>query len=80
MNSWWYIQVFCSIGYKGVPVDNSVPFDSDKGIIPNKDGRVLNSELNWQIKAVIYSIVRLQVKENIFQVICSYSRQYASIV
>ncbi|XP_065898744.1 NADPH:adrenodoxin oxidoreductase, mitochondrial-like isoform X2 [Dysidea avara] len=36
--------VFCSIGYKGVPVDNSVPFDSDKGIIPNKDGRVLNNE------------------------------------
>jgi ferredoxin--NADP+ reductase len=33
--------VFRSIGYKGVPVDG-VPFDSDRGVIPNDAGRVID--------------------------------------
>lgn len=33
--------VFRSIGYKGVPIPG-VPFDAKNGVIPNKDGRVLN--------------------------------------
>ena len=40
-----YPQIFRSIGYRGVSVDKSVPFDSDKGIIPNSNGRILDSEL-----------------------------------
>ncbi|XP_062615364.1 NADPH:adrenodoxin oxidoreductase, mitochondrial-like isoform X3 [Saccostrea cucullata] len=32
--------VFRSIGYKSVPIDPSLPFDTNKGIIPNKKGRV----------------------------------------
>jgi len=39
-----FTQVFCSIGYRGVSVDKGVPFDSDKGIIPNTNGRVLDSK------------------------------------
>ncbi|XP_066292188.1 NADPH:adrenodoxin oxidoreductase, mitochondrial-like [Branchiostoma lanceolatum] len=32
--------VLRSIGYKSVPIDDTVPFDSQKGIIPNTAGRV----------------------------------------
>lgn len=38
------MQVFRSIGYRGVSVDKSIPFDSNKGIIPNTNGRVLDSK------------------------------------
>ena len=34
--------VFCSIGYRGVPIPG-VPFDHEKGIIPNIKGRVVSS-------------------------------------
>ena len=33
-------QVLRSIGYTGVPVDQAVPFDTKRGIIPNTNGRV----------------------------------------
>ncbi|KAK7113077.1 NADPH:adrenodoxin oxidoreductase, mitochondrial-like isoform X2 [Littorina saxatilis] len=32
--------VLRSIGYKGVPLDETVPFDTSRGVIPNKKGRV----------------------------------------
>ncbi|CAH1273967.1 FDXR [Branchiostoma lanceolatum] len=32
--------VLRSIGYKSVPIDDTVPFDSQKGVIPNTAGRV----------------------------------------
>ncbi|XP_046549987.1 NADPH:adrenodoxin oxidoreductase, mitochondrial-like isoform X2 [Haliotis rubra] len=32
--------VLRSIGYKSIPIDSTVPFDADKGIIPNKNSRV----------------------------------------
>ncbi|KAK3728543.1 hypothetical protein QZH41_011629, partial [Actinostola sp. cb2023] len=32
--------VFRSIGYKSIPIDESIPFDN--GVVPNEDGRVLN--------------------------------------
>ncbi|KAI8512207.1 hypothetical protein Bbelb_088460 [Branchiostoma belcheri] len=32
--------VLRSIGYKSVPIDETVPFDSQKGVIPNTAGRV----------------------------------------
>lgn len=32
--------VFRSIGYKAVPVDPSLPFDHQRGVIPNTEGRV----------------------------------------
>ncbi|XP_031556284.1 NADPH:adrenodoxin oxidoreductase, mitochondrial-like [Actinia tenebrosa] len=35
--------VFRSIGYKSVPIDDTVPFDHKNGIIPNEDGRVLGT-------------------------------------
>ncbi len=35
--------VFRSIGYKGVPLPG-VPFDEDKGVIPNEKGRVIEGE------------------------------------
>ncbi len=34
-------MVFRSIGYKGIPLPN-VPFDERKGIIPSRDGRVID--------------------------------------
>ena len=37
--------VLRSIGYQGTPVPG-VPFDSDRGIIPNHDGRVLDPRTN----------------------------------
>ncbi|MCL4748330.1 MAG: pyridine nucleotide-disulfide oxidoreductase [Burkholderiaceae bacterium] len=33
--------LFRSVGYKGVRIDG-VPFDDDRGIIPNRDGRVIS--------------------------------------
>lgn len=33
-------MVISSIGYKSVPIDPLVPFDSGRAIIPNKMGRV----------------------------------------
>lgn len=33
-------MVISSIGYKSVPIDPSVPFDSSRAIIPNNMGRV----------------------------------------
>lgn len=32
--------IISSIGYKSIPIDPSVPFDSRKAIVPNKNGRV----------------------------------------
>ena len=32
--------VFRSIGYFGVPVEDSIPYDHQKGIVPNDEGRV----------------------------------------
>jgi len=34
--------VFRSIGYKSIPIDDQVPFDARKGVIPNINGRVVN--------------------------------------
>ena len=36
-----------SIGYKSDPIDSSVPFDLHRGIIPNRNGRVV--DVNEQI-------------------------------
>lgn len=33
-------MVISSIGYKSLPIDPSVPFDSHKAIVPNNMGRV----------------------------------------
>jgi len=41
-------MVFRSIGYKGIPLPN-VPFDKRKGVIPNRDGRVINPATNSPI-------------------------------
>lgn len=38
-----FVQVFRSIGYKSVPIDETVPFDHKNGVIPNEDGRVLGT-------------------------------------
>ncbi|KAM6473341.1 NADPH:adrenodoxin oxidoreductase, mitochondrial isoform 1-T1 [Liasis olivaceus] len=35
--------VFSSIGYKSLPIDPAVPFDSKRGVIPNNSGRVLGA-------------------------------------
>lgn len=35
--------LFRAIGYKGIPLPN-VPFDSRKGVIPNREGRVIDPE------------------------------------
>ena len=35
--------VFCSIGYRGIPIPG-VPFDHEKGIIPNIQGRVVSHD------------------------------------
>ncbi|KAL7989469.1 hypothetical protein Chor_012135 [Crotalus horridus] len=35
--------VFSSIGYKSLPIDPTVPFDSKRGVIPNNSGRVLGA-------------------------------------
>lgn len=32
--------VFKSIGYKSVPVEEGIPFDHKKGVIPSENGRV----------------------------------------
>lgn len=32
--------IISSIGYKSIPIDPTVPFDSHKAIVPNKNGRV----------------------------------------
>jgi ferredoxin/flavodoxin---NADP+ reductase len=40
--------VFRSIGYKGIPLPN-VPFDKRKGVIPNRDGRVIDLATNSPI-------------------------------
>jgi adrenodoxin-NADP+ reductase len=37
--------VFRSIGYKSVPIEG-LPFDNDRGIVPNQAGRVLNLPLS----------------------------------
>lgn len=34
--------IFTSIGYKGSPIDK-IPFESQKGIIPNQEGRILEN-------------------------------------
>ena len=34
-------QVFRSIGYKSISIDEQVPFDTRRGVIPNIDGRVV---------------------------------------
>lgn len=34
---------FCSIGYRGTPIPG-LPFDADRGVIPNRDGRVVAAE------------------------------------
>ena len=41
-----YLQVFRSIGYKSIPIDNQIPFDKRRGVIPNINGRVINTGLN----------------------------------
>ena len=33
-------QVLRSIGYKGIPIDETFTFDAQRGIIPNTNGRV----------------------------------------
>ncbi|XP_013918132.1 PREDICTED: NADPH:adrenodoxin oxidoreductase, mitochondrial-like [Thamnophis sirtalis] len=35
--------IFSSIGYKSLPIDPAVPFDSKRGVIPNNSGRVLGA-------------------------------------
>lgn len=35
--------VFRSIGYKSIPIDNQIPFDKRRGVIPNLNGRVINT-------------------------------------
>lgn len=35
--------VLQSIGYKSIQIDQSVPFDSKRGVIPNNDGRVVDA-------------------------------------
>ena len=35
-------MVFRSIRFKNKPIDRSVPFDYQLGIIPNKNGRVID--------------------------------------
>jgi hypothetical protein len=39
-------QVFSSIGYRSVALDNSLPFDSRKGIIDNENSRVRGEKGN----------------------------------
>ena len=39
------LQVFCSIGYKSLPLDGGVPFSSSRGVIPNRNGRVVHPGL-----------------------------------
>jgi len=36
-----------SIGYKGLPTDPNIPFDSKAGIIKNKEGRVEGLKGKW---------------------------------
>ncbi|KAK2571701.1 NADPH:adrenodoxin oxidoreductase [Acropora cervicornis] len=35
------VEVFRSIGYKSISIDEQVPFDTRRGVIPNIDGRVV---------------------------------------
>lgn len=37
--------VFRSIGYKSIPLENEVPFDRRKGVIPNINGRVVDANI-----------------------------------
>ena len=39
-----HIQVVRSIGFKCLPVDDSLPFDTTKCVIPNIRGRVTTGE------------------------------------
>ena len=39
-----YVQVIRSIGYKSLPVDENLPFDTRKSIIPNLRGRVISGK------------------------------------
>lgn len=45
--------VFRSIGYKSIPIDDHVPFDSRKGVVPNINGRVVNPELKNDVSSLI---------------------------
>lgn len=38
--------VFRAVGYRGVPLDG-LPFDEKRGIVPNRDGRVLRGDAPW---------------------------------
>lgn len=38
--------VFRAVGYRGVPLDG-LPFDDKRGIVPNRDGRVVRGEVPW---------------------------------
>ena len=46
LNFFFYLQVFRSIGYKSIPIDDQIPFDKRGGVIPNINGRVINTGLN----------------------------------
>lgn len=43
LSVFFFSQVFRSIGYKSIPLDNEVPFDRRKGVILNINGRVVNA-------------------------------------
>lgn len=43
--------VISSIGYKSLPIDPSVPFDSRKAIVPNTMGRVQQAAGTHKIKS-----------------------------
>lgn len=41
--------VIRSIGYKNVSIDGDIPFDKKAGVVPNKQGRVLNAKGNKKL-------------------------------
>ncbi len=45
-----------SIGYRSVAIDDSVPFDSQNGLVPNRNGRVVDSN-NQVIKGTLTTLI-----------------------
>lgn len=50
--------VIRSIGYKNVSIDNDIPFDKKAGVVPNKQGRVLDAK-GKTFSFLIYILIEL---------------------
>lgn len=53
--------VISSIGYKSLPIDPSVPFDSRKAIVPNTMGRVQQAAGTHKLKSLNHLLNKLNL-------------------